>query len=265
MGGLSPQQALSLYDTQNPIQTAAALRTSNYSAFLDGHLVRLLDWREPSGQAKMAHQIFRNFITHERFSCVGAKGAVSSGGYRFAMYDGFPSREGTQGLARDLAAFVAELPSMKPRYKTFVAIFNDTSLDERSFEARLWEQLTALHNVDAKYFDWDPSVSKDPQDPRFAFSVAGHGFFVVGLHPAASRISRRFALPALVFNSHHLFNDLKATGHFAKIQQLVREREEELQGSLNPNLADHGSNSEARQYSGRAVEENWVCPFHHRS
>lgn len=265
MGGLSPQQALSLYESTNPIQSAAALRTSNYSAYLDSALVRLLDWREPSGQAKMAHQIFRRFVLHERFSCVGAKGALQSGGYRFAFYDGFPSREGTQGLARDLAAFVAEMPHMTTRYKTFVAVFNDTSIDELSFESRVWTQLQALHDVDARYYDWDPRVSSDPSDPGFALSIAGHGFFVVGMHPAASRLSRRFAFPALVFNSHHQFNVLKASGHFQKIKAIVRERERALQGSLNPNLADYGIASEARQYSGRAVEEQWACPFHRKS
>jgi len=35
-----------------------------------------------------------------------------------------------------------------------------------------------------------------------------------------------------------------------------------VQGSLNPNLADFGERSEARQYSGREVEEHWRCPFH---
>jgi FPC/CPF motif-containing protein YcgG len=45
----------------------------------------------------------------------------------------------------------------------------------------------------------------------------------------------------------------------------VREREIALQGSLNPNLADFGERSEARQYSGRAVEDQWRCPFHRRT
>lgn len=265
MGGLSPQQALSLYASDNPFQSAAAYRTSNYSAYLDGTLVRLLDWREPTGQAKMIHRIFRAFILGDHFACVGAKGAVQSGGYRFAMYDGFPTNAGTHGLARDLAAFVTEMPYMRARYKTFVAVFNDTSLDEASFERRLWEQLQALHAVNARAFDWCDRVSSDPRDPNFAFSVAGHPFFVVGMHPAASRTSRRFALPTLVFNSHEQFAELKASGHFARITSLVRERELAIQGSLNPNLAEHGTTSEARQYAGRAVEEDWKCPFRHNS
>lgn len=262
MGGLSPKQAFSLYELDNPICTPAARRTSNYSAYLDGKLVRLLDWHEPSANAKMAHHIFRAFVLDDRFSCVGAKGAIASGGYRFGFYDRFPSGDGTEGLARDLAAFVAELPHINARYKTFVAIFNDATLDEGSFEARLWLQLQALHEIDREHFDWDPNVSSDPSDPSFSFSVAGHGFFVVGMHPSASRQSRRFPFPALVFNSHAQFEALKSSGHFAQIQRLVRERERAVQGSLNPNLADYGAASEARQYSGRATEEDWSCPFH---
>jgi FPC/CPF motif-containing protein YcgG len=262
MGGLSPQQAISLYGSNNPFASAAAHRTSNYSAYIDGHLHRLLDWREPAGRAKMTHNIFRSFVTNDRFSCVGAKAAVLSGGYRFGMYDGFPSGSGTAGLARDLAAFVAELPHIDARYKSFVAAFDDVSFDERTFERRLWEQLRMLHDADRAYFDWNGSVSNDPADPNFAFSVANHPFFIVGMHPAASRLSRRFAMPALVFNSHEQFRELKASGHFARIARSVRERELALQGSLNPNLTDFGAASEARQYSGRAVEDGWECPFH---
>ncbi len=261
MGGLSPQQSLSLYASKNPFATESAHRWSNYSAYLDGTLVRLLDWREPSGQAKMAHHALRSFVLHERFSCVGAKGAFSSGGYRYGFYDDFPT-PGVEGLARDLAAFVAELPHMTEKYKSFVAVFNAQSYDETHFERQLWQQLQTLHEVDRRYFDWNEEVSSDPADSRFAFSVAGHPFFVVGMHPGASRLSRRFAFPTLVFNSHQMFEGLKQSGHFQRIQEHVRAREIELQGSLNPNLADYGIASEARQYSGRAVEESWKCPFH---
>jgi FPC/CPF motif-containing protein YcgG len=46
------------------------------------------------------------------------------------------------------------------------------------------------------------------------------------------------------------------------VQEVIRNRERNLQGNLNPNLADFGTRSEARQYSGRPVEEGWRCPFH---
>ena len=34
-----------------------------------------------------------------------------------------------------------------------------------------------------------------------------------------------------------------------------------LQGEINPMVDDHGQSSEARQYSGREVEEDWQAPF----
>jgi hypothetical protein len=46
------------------------------------------------------------------------------------------------------------------------------------------------------------------------------------------------------------------------MQEVIRARERELQGTLNPNLGDFGVHSEARQYSGRPAEEGWRCPFH---
>jgi len=38
-------------------------------------------------------------------------------------------------------------------------------------------------------------------------------------------------------------------------------RDEAIAGSRNPMLTRHGELSEARQYSGRSVDEVWRCPF----
>jgi uncharacterized protein len=35
-------------------------------------------------------------------------------------------------------------------------------------------------------------------------------------------------------------------------------------GSVNPMLAQHGERSAARQFSGRAVPDDWVCPYRRR-
>ncbi len=123
-------------------------------------------------------------------------------------------------------------------------------------------QLQRLHECDDPETDWDPSVSDDSDDPMFSFSFAGHAYFIVGLHAHSSRISRSFRWPTLVFNPHSQFGQLRGEGRFKRIQQAIRARELAVQGSINPNLADFGERSEARQYSGRAVEELWRCPFH---
>jgi len=86
-------------------------------------------------------------------------------------------------------------------------------------------------------------------------------FFVVGLHPRASRPARRFDKPTLVFNLHDQFVRLRESGGYEKMRKTIVERDIALAGSSNPMLSRHGEGSEARQYSGRAVEDDWQCPF----
>jgi uncharacterized protein len=107
----------------------------------------------------------------------------------------------------------------------------------------------------------DRSVSSDPENSKFAFSFAGSAFFVVGMHPRSSRLARRFSWPAMVFNLRSQFELLRRNHQYDRFVDVVRDHEIELQGSLNLNLDPGHERSEARQYSGRAVEDNWKCPF----
>ena len=45
------------------------------------------------------------------------------------------------------------------------------------------------------------------------------------------------------------------------MQSIIREREIDRHGSINPMLSDFGSGREAAQYSGRHVDEGWTCPL----
>jgi FPC/CPF motif-containing protein YcgG len=65
-----------------------------------------------------------------------------------------------------------------------------------------------------------------------------------------------------VFNFHNQFQQLKASGKYQSMQEVIRTRDTRLQGFVNPVLARFGDASEARQYSGRAVASDWQCPFH---
>ena len=146
---------------------------------------------------------------------------------------------------------------------TFVSCFvNPTCSDERQFERLLWQQLQALHDHDT--VPWTGSVSANPEDPAFAFSYAGYAIFIVGLHAGSSRWARRFAWPTLVFNAHRQFEHLREQGRFERFQQVIRMKDSELQGEVNPVLLTYRGRSAARQYSGRFVEEEWRCPFHAR-
>ncbi len=108
----------------------------------------------------------------------------------------------------------------------------------------------------------DRRVSADPGDPHFSLSFGGEAFFVVGLHPRASRPARRCERPALVFNLHDQFEQLQRAGH---VRQDARHdhqpRCRARGGCTNPMLARHGTTSEARQYSGRAVGADWSLSF----
>jgi uncharacterized protein len=247
---------------RNPFDSDAARAHSSYHGPYDGELVRLLETAPANTFAQVANQAFRAFVLDDAFSCLGAKASLRRENYRLGAYARLDDPAVTEGLARDLYAFAAERHGFESDFTTFIAVFRERAHeDEEAFESALWSQLQRLHDLDARYHAWDERVSADPDDPRFSFSVAGNAFFVVGLHPAASRAARRFAWPTLVFNAHEQFEHLRADGRFGGLQTQIRKRELRLEGGLNPNLADYGRHSEARQYSGRAVEDGWQCPF----
>jgi FPC/CPF motif-containing protein YcgG len=216
-------------------------------------------------RAELVHDQLRALITSRSFSCLGAKAALSAGDYWIGVYDEMAECVTTQDLVRDLQAFSASEANRDPadrNFRTFIATFESpVCQDERSFERLVWRQLQALHDLDRQSNDWDPTVSADPDDPRFAFSVGGRAYFVVGLHAASSRWARRFAWPTLVFNPHHQFDRLREQGTFEQLRDQIRKRDRALQRVLNPMLSDFGERSEARQYSGRRVEDDWRCPF----
>jgi FPC/CPF motif-containing protein YcgG len=68
-----------------------------------------------------------------------------------------------------------------------------------------------------------------------------------------------------VFNLHAQFEQLREAGRYEKLRSSILQRDETLAESTNPMLARHGEISEARQYSGRAVCEEWRCPFRPRT
>ena len=255
-------QSIALYVAENPYVSTEARANSSYSGFARGEVVRLLDWRRPSGRLRSVHRAFRRMAGDPAYPCVGARSVVSAERYRLGAYGVLGSAGATEGLARDLSAFIAEQPAQGHQFTTYLAAFSEVrSLDEIEFEKAVWRQLQALHKLDKEHQAWDPTVSSNPADPDFSFSFGGHAFFVIGMHPQSSRLARRFPWPALAFNAHAQFRELRRRGTYRTFVEAVRKRDMALQGTLNPNLAEFGKDSEARQYSGREVEPDWECPF----
>jgi FPC/CPF motif-containing protein YcgG len=250
----------------NPFSDPVAVENSNYSAFDGGHLIRPHNGERPSTLTSFVHDGVRALVLNDQFTCVGGKSALRRGAYRFGLYPELGTRAAAAGLAHDLFTFVDELPSFNEPFTSYLASFiGPQSPDEAAFEERLWTTLQELHDLDAQHHEWDPTVSADPADPDFSFSFGGVAFFVIGLHAASSRVTRRFAWPTLVFNPHRQFDQLRQKGEFTRFQEIIRRGEQSLQGEINPMLADHGTRSEAVQYSGRRVEAGWTCPFHART
>ncbi|MGL5909029.1 MAG: guanitoxin biosynthesis heme-dependent pre-guanitoxin N-hydroxylase GntA [Phycicoccus sp.] len=218
----------------------------------------------PAGDIAAA---IEEMIAHPEYPCLGARSVFRRDAVTAVVLDDLTdtARGGSlDRLGDELRRYVDGLDSEIVHggggLVSFVASFRGpVPLCEREFEDALWRALQHLHHTDDR--PWADGVAADPRDPHFAFSAAGTAFFVVGLHPHASRVARRAPLPTLVFNLHGQFERLRADGRFPRIRDAIRRRDKDLQGSLNPMVADHGTASEARQYSGRVVPAGWTPPF----
>ncbi len=201
-------------------------------------------------------------VAHPEFPCLGARSVFRRDAATLVVLDDL-SDTGPGGSLDTLGAALAQYADeVDPEgdLVSFVACFRGPVPDEeRDFEALLWGALQHLHDNDDA--PWADGVAADPENPHFAFSVAGTAFFVVGLHPAASRVARRAPLPTLVFNLHAQFERMREDGRYQRMRDTIRRRDTDLQGYLNPMVSDHGESSEARQYAGRAVPADWTPPF----
>ena len=210
---------------------------------------------------------FRSFIGTPGFSCVGAKSALARDQLKIIVARDISSAWDDLRILPELLDFVRAYSEDPRLYQSFVVLFEGPDdLDEATFETHLWSRLQSLSDKD----QWlgqhvDARVSQDPEHPHFSLSFGGEAFFVVGLHPGASRLARRFERPGLVFNLHDQFERLRSEGSYGRLRETILQRDLALNGSANPMLARFGENSEARQYSGRAVNSDWRCPFSGRS
>jgi uncharacterized protein len=212
-------------------------------------------------------QKFEEFVRDAAFPCVGAKSALNKGQMHFVLADDICSAWDDLRILPHISALAKHYREAPELFQTLVVIFRKSDkLTERRFERAVWDRLQSLSDKD----EWlgqpvDPRISTDPEDPHFAVSFAGEAFFIVGLHPNASRPARRFDHPVMVFNLHDQFERLRAEGRYDPLRNTIMKRDEQLAGSMNPMLAQHGDASAARQYSGRQVEDDWVCPFSRKS
>lgn len=206
---------------------------------------------------------FQDFVKDPAFPCVGAKSALARGTLKAIVCRSITSNWNDLTIHRSLVEWAAAYRDEPGLFRSLAIIFEGPGdLDEEAFEAAMWERLQSFADKDAWLsHPYDARVSADPDDPHFSLSFGGEAFFVVGMHPRASRPARRFERPVMVFNLHDQFEKLREEGRYEPIREAILTRDVKLAGSVNPMLARHGDRSEAVQYSGRAVDAGWRCPF----
>ena len=213
--------------------------------------------RESAREKLFAH------ITDEGFPCVGAKSVLAKGTLKVVVAHSLESGWDDVRIHSELLDWAVAYRRNPEGLRSLAVVFDGPrELSEERFERAMWERIQSLADKDEwRGQAYDERVSPDPVDPHFSLSFGGQAFFVVGLGPGASRPARRFARPTLVFNLHDQFDRLRQEGRYERMREAILERDRKLAGDVNPMLARFGETSEARQYSGRKVGEDWACPF----
>ena len=221
-------------------------------------------WRHDA-QEKLEQMLFAH-VKADSFPCVGAKAALAKGTLAVLACDRIDSAWDDLRIHDGLLKWADEYRRNPGLFRSYAVIFDGPDgLSEDEFERAMWKRAQSLSDKDVwRGQTYDASVSHDPSNPHFSLSFGGEAFFVIGLHPNASRPARRFAHPVLVFNLHDQFERLREHGTYDKMRETILARDKKLAGDINPMLAKYGESSEARQYSGRLVDDDWQCPFQDR-
>jgi FPC/CPF motif-containing protein YcgG len=209
--------------------------------------------------AARAVDVVESRIGAPEYPCLGAKSVLHQSRATVRVFRELGTPETAARLLDELRRFSARTGS-RGGFASFIAVFTAPEIaSETQFEDLLWRELQFLHCLDTD--PWATDVSHDPRDDDFAFCAGGIAYFLVGLHPRASRFARRAEYPTLVFNLHAQFEALRAAGYYERMRDAIRARDERLQGSVNPMVRDHGRSPSASQYSGREVGPGWEAPF----
>lgn len=206
---------------------------------------------------------FGDFIRETSFPCVGAKAALAHEQIEVIEARDIRSAWDDLDIHAALTRFAVRYRRDPRPFQSLAVVFaGPDAISEDAFETALWARLQSLADKDAfQGYLHDPRVSEDVANPHFGLSFGEEAFFVVGLHPGASRPARRFHRPAMVFNPHDQFETLRADGRYDILREKIIARDVAVAGTPNPMLARHGETSEARQYSGRRVAADWIPPF----
>lgn len=197
------------------------------------------------------------------FPCVAAKAAMVKEQLNIKVVSHMACPKDDKDILEFIYSFVDKYRQSDKLFHSAVIIFQQPEIyDEKMYSRFFWSRLQAISDLDAQNYEYDHRVDPDPESEHFSFSLKGEAFFCIGLHPAASRPARRFKYPAIVFNPHAQFEQLRDANQYDKMKAIIRKRDTTLAGDINPMLKDFGEASEAYQYTGQKLDKNWKCPLH---
>ena len=196
------------------------------------------------------------------YPCIGAKAVMAKNQLSCFVAGDMRCPQDDYRIVNFLYQFIEKFRKSESTLCSAAVIFQGPhDLSEVDFDHLLWKRLQALADIDADNYAYDLRISSDPTDRNFGFSIMSEALYVIGLNPGSARTARRFTHPAIIFNPHAQFEWLRARGKYDPMKRVVRQRDQEFAGSVNPMLADFGEASEAIQYSGIQDGNNWKCPF----
>lgn len=219
---------------------------------------------------KRLAEAFQAHVEDRAFPCVGAKSALATGLLQIRLCHDITSAWDDLVIHRNLLnwsrVYAHDAQFGDAGFRSLAIVFRRSRLmSEQVFEGHMWDRIQSLSDKDSWLGQpYDSTVSEDVTDPHFGLSFGGQAYFVVGMHPNASRPARRFERAALVFNLHDQFVQLRESQRYERMREMILKRDLALAGDTNPMLHRHGETSEAAQYSGRMVGDDWQCPLRSR-
>lgn len=205
---------------------------------------------------------FHDHLKAKEFPCIAAHEASNKKTLRCFVAEHMACPMDDAQILHFIYDFVDDYVLSETGFHSAAIIFKAPHItEETTFDDLLWRRLQSISDMDAQRFNYDSRVAADISSPNFSFSLKEEAFYIVGLHPASSRKARQYKYPVLIFNPHSQFEKLRTENHYHKMQQIVRKRDEEFSGSVNPMLADFGNAPEVFQYSGRVYDPSWQCPL----
>lgn len=225
-----------------------------------------LDGQPASPKHSEVMDDFWSFIAGDGFSCTGGKATRN----RMTFRSGFHGRQGTADAAKTMAAHLykfheerkSENPALPFLYCVYAAFFDGPEIEsEKHAHDLVWQQLQALHDLDMEKYDYAEGVSSDVTSIDFSYSVGSERYMVPSLNPFASRLTRRYKRPVMVFIPREQFHHIYDNGIYKKMQEVIRAHDIKMQGTYNPMLDLHETSSDAVTFSGMAVKGPAECPF----